>query len=80
MLANAAACKSKPQAFFCTSSIVKGSELCTMQIPRSGSICNGNAMRRPSPRSPQISSSSTTVLLPAAALHLALCPRAVVLS
>ncbi|KAM1000928.1 hypothetical protein EV2_007791 [Malus domestica] len=42
-LANITACKPKPQAFFCNSSIMNGSELCTMQIPRSGSISNGES-------------------------------------
>ncbi|KAM0997676.1 hypothetical protein COP2_007671 [Malus domestica] len=42
-LANITACKPKPQAFFCNSSIMNGSELCTMQIPISGSISNGES-------------------------------------
>ncbi|RXI03138.1 hypothetical protein DVH24_003790 [Malus domestica] len=42
-LANAASCKPKPQAFFCNNSIVNGSELCIVQIPRFGSISNGES-------------------------------------
>ncbi|TQE06232.1 hypothetical protein C1H46_008172 [Malus baccata] len=42
-LANAAFCKPKPQAFFYNNSIVNGSKLCTVQIPRSGSIFNGES-------------------------------------